>query len=85
MSDGVTSVEDALDSVRYYSLDVPSTAINTQWAGSIYYAIIELDAPENLTGKKVFMSFERTTEAMIIGWTTRVRSNGTKIEFSMKK
>jgi hypothetical protein len=83
MSDGVTSVEEALDSVRYYSLNVPSTAIKTQWADPIYYVTMTLDAPENLTGKKVFMSFERTTEAMIIGWTTRVRSNGTKIEFSM--
>ena len=83
LSDGVTSVEDALDGMRFYTVNVPATAINTLWAGSIYYAEITLDAPENLTNKKVIMSFERTREAIIIGWSARVITNGTKISFTM--
>ena len=83
MSDGVTSVEDRLDGMRFYTVNVPDTAINTLWAGSIYYAEITLDAPENLTDKKVIMSFERTREAIIIGWSARIITNGTKISFTM--
>lgn len=84
MSDGVTSVEDALDSMRFYTINVPATAINTQWNGSIYYATITLDTPENLTGKKVFMHFESSNEYLILGWSARVLSNG-KISFSMSR
>lgn len=83
MSDGETSVEDAVNSLRFYTVNVPATPVKTLWAGSIYYNTIELNAPENLTGKKVIMSFERTTEAIVIGWTSRIISNGTRIEFSM--
>ena len=80
---GNGSVKDALDSMRFYTINVPATAINTLWAGSIYYAEITLNAPENLTDKKVIMSFERTREAIIIGWSARVITNGTKISFTM--
>lgn len=82
MSDGVTSVESVLNSVRYYSLDVPSTPINTAW-GSMYRGTVTIsNLPESLLNKKIIYSYIATDNNAISASAT-ISSDGYSITLTL--
>lgn len=84
LSDGVTSVEDALDSVRYYNLDVPSTAINTAW-GNMYRGTVTIsNLSESLLNKKIIYSYIASNVNAILASAT-ISSDGYSITLTLTR
>ena len=84
LADGVTSVEDRVDSVRYYSLDVPSIEINAAWGNMYRGAVTISNLPESLLNKKIIYSYIASNINAILASAT-ISSDGYSISLTFMR